>query len=75
MTSQENNVLSYLIRSSPSSYALRISPLVMISILRSSSKALALAEIGVRRDAVMVNAVKARLMGVNMVETFGVIDR
>jgi len=48
-----------------------ISPLIMISTLCSWPKYLALAEIGVRRDVVMISAVKARLMGVNMCHPLG----
>ena len=59
----------------PYSFTLSISPLVMTSILRSMANRVALAEIGVRRDAAMISAVKACLLGVNMSVILVVIDR
>lgn len=51
----------------PLSLTLIILPLSIASLPASWVNSLALAEIGVRRDAVMVSTVKARLMGVNIV--------
>ena len=51
----------------PLSLTLIILPLSIASLPASWVNRLALAEIGVRRDAVMVSTVKARLMGVNIV--------